>query len=351
MFFFFFFNQEQKLGFKRLTDADLGLGSSHQTHIGLMADVFTFLQDTDVVKSAMLIYGDYCDILDCSFDRIKSLDGTYRSAKIRTGADSNNSIVSKIREFAKQDPYAEWYLVWGGLDSEELVFWLLKKGSEDFKLASRFFPKPKHVYGPDDKGYAEVLNILTRKVNGVSINIQKELETASQIGDVKKKYKRTDVERANIQFKKIGTKGEELIALYLDKQKAARKIRSFIWENQSKESGLPYDFIINDGELYVDVKSTQYDFDQSIYFSDQEIEFASQNNEHYNVYRVYQLLEDKNAAMMKICNRCNPYLLNIDQSIKEFSGKIKEQEALLQTLKLGVLPTKCFTNILSPVKL
>lgn len=32
---FFKLHSEGKIGFKQLTDADLGLGKSHQTHIGL----------------------------------------------------------------------------------------------------------------------------------------------------------------------------------------------------------------------------------------------------------------------------------------------------------------------------
>ena len=97
MFFFFFFNNEKRIGFKKLSAADLGLSNtSHQSHIGLYEGVLNFLENTDVVKSAMLIYGDYCDILDCSFGRIENPNGSYRSPKIRIGNDSDNSIVSKM---------------------------------------------------------------------------------------------------------------------------------------------------------------------------------------------------------------------------------------------------------------
>ena len=59
-FFFFFFNDEKRIGFKKLSRADLGISdSSNQTHIGLYEGVLEFLDDTDVVKSAMLIYDDY----------------------------------------------------------------------------------------------------------------------------------------------------------------------------------------------------------------------------------------------------------------------------------------------------
>ena len=115
MFIFFKFNKEKRLGFKKLTEADLGLSTSHQTHIGLYEGVFTFLQNSDVVKSGILIYNDYCEVLDCSFDRIQNPDGSFRSPKIKIGSDSNNSIVAKIREFAKVSPKSKWYLIWSGL--------------------------------------------------------------------------------------------------------------------------------------------------------------------------------------------------------------------------------------------
>ena len=40
MFFFFFFDIEKRIGLKKLSNADLGLGeTSRQTHIGLYGDV------------------------------------------------------------------------------------------------------------------------------------------------------------------------------------------------------------------------------------------------------------------------------------------------------------------------
>jgi len=107
---FFHTHKESRIGFKKLSAADLGLSAdSHQTHIGLYEDVLTFLDDSDVVKSAMLIYGDWCDILDCNFDRIENPDHTFRSPKIKKG-DVKDSVVVKIREFAATKPTSDWYL-------------------------------------------------------------------------------------------------------------------------------------------------------------------------------------------------------------------------------------------------
>lgn len=343
MFFFFFnFNDEKRLGYKKLSKSDLGLGGSHQTHIGLYEDVFTFLGDTDVVKSAMLVCGKYCEILDCSFDRIENPDGTFRSPKIKVGKDSKNSVVTKIREFAAKSPNSDWYLLWSGLESEELTFWLIKGDSTDYDKVSKILPKVNHVYSEADECYSKALEIFTHKVNEVSTRVKKEIEAASQIGDPKNRYKRSDVERAEKLFKEIGKKGESLVAEYLSKQKSEGKISSFIWENQSKESGLPYDFIINDNS-YVDVKSTSFDFEQYLYYSNQEVDFANKQNDKYCVYRVYDMSE--NEAFMKVCSQCNPYLSTIDEHIAKFVNEVEKQKAMLQTLKLGILPNNCFSEI------
>ena len=341
--FFFFLNDEKRIGFKKLTLADLGLGDSHQTHIGLYGNVCTFLKDTDEVKQAMLIYNDYCDILTCSFDRISTPTGVYRSAKIRTGENKDDSVVGKIREFAKQKPNIDWYLAWSGLESEELVFWLISSDSEDFQLAKTIFPPKVKILDENAPTYNIALDFLLRKVNMVSCDIQKELEIASQIGSKQYDFKPIDLDKAQQQFKQIGKKGEELVAEYLEKQKAKGIIRNFIWCNKSRESGMPYDFLI-DNNHFVDVKSTSYDFNQSIFFSGNEVDFVSQlNNANYSVFRIF----DMNVELhkLRICKECAQYMMSMQSAIKHFESQVLNQNSTLQTVKLGVEPTYCFKDI------
>ncbi|WP_455260452.1 DUF3883 domain-containing protein [Prevotella jejuni] len=349
MFIFFKFNKEKRLGFKKLTEADLGLSTSHQTHIGLYEGVFTFLQNSDVVKSGILIYNDYCEVLDCSFDRIQNPDGSFRSPKIKIGSDSNNSIVAKIREFAKVSPKSQWYLIWSGLESEELTFWLIRSDSEDYNVIREVLPYENRVYGEEDSYYDKAIEILTQKINNVSISVQKGIEVASQIGDKSKLFKKVDIERAEAMFRSVGKRGEELIAEYLEKQKQANNIQSFDWLNKSMESGAPYDFII-DNKNYVDVKSTLYDFNQYIYFSNQEISFASKKDVDYCVFRVYGMKEE-NDIWLKKCYQCNPYISTMNSNITNFMNEVNVQKAMLQSLKLGILPENCFNDIQSAIKL
>jgi len=347
-FFFFFFNDEKRIGFKKLSRADLGISnSSNQTHIGLYEGVLEFLDDTDVVKSAMLIYDDYCDILDCSFDRIKTPEGRYRSPKIRIGSNASSSIVYKIREFAKEDINADWYLAWTGLESKELVFWLIKGGSEDYKIAQNFFPSKKSVLDEYSSTFDIAKDYLLKRINLVSVDVQKDIEVKSQIGDIARQYKPKDIENAERLFKETGKKGEELIAQYLDKEKKDGRIQSYLWANQSRESGLPYDFIIDDKQ-FVDVKSTRFDFEQFLYFSDTEIDFVSTKDSlSYSVYRVFDMNTEEKK--LRICNDCNNYIKNINTPIVNIKKEMKVHRTLLDTLKIGVRPNDCFVSIQNPI--
>lgn len=347
-FFFFFFNNENRIGFKKLTQADLGMSkSSKQTHIGLFGGVLEFLEDTDVVKSAMLIYDNYCDVLDCSFDRIMTSEGQYRSSKIKVGENASNSIVSRIREFAKNAPNVDWYLAWTGLESKELVFWLIKEGSKDYQIAKTFFPKNRSILDESSPVFNIAKDYLLKRINFVSIDVQKDIEVKSQIGDKAHIYKPKDIENAQKLFRETGKDGEELIAQYLEKERKAGRIRSFIWENRSKESGLPYDFIIDD-KKFVDVKSTRFDFEQYIYFSNAEIDFAiTKDSLSYSVYRVFDMNTEEKK--LRICNDCNNYIKNINTPIVNIKKEMKVHRTLLDTLKIGVRPNDCFVSIQNPI--
>lgn len=349
-FFFFFFNDEKRIGFKKLTLPDLGLSeTSHQSHIGLYEGVLDFLDDSDVVKSAMLVYESYCDVLDCFFDRIKNPDGSYRSPKIRIGQDPNNSVVSKIREFASSSPCEDWYLAWTGLESKELVFWLIKSNTNDYAIARGFFQQDNIVLHEDSPTYSEARNYLLKRINLVSINVQKDIEVKSLTGDVKNKYRRKDLENAERQYKQIGMEGESLVAQYLEKEKAAKRIDSFVWKNKSSESGLPFDFIINN-TLFVDVKSTKFDFEQYLFFSNYEIDFAaSKGSDSYAVFRVYDMnLEDRKLI---ICSDCHDYMNSLQTPMAVFKNSITAQHALLQTIKVGIKPSTCFCKFNNPINL
>ena len=73
------------LGYKALTDSDLGRSSSHQTHIGLFDDILTFLPNSIEIPDAMVIYNGNIEFLTANFDRIERANGQFNSPKIKTG--------------------------------------------------------------------------------------------------------------------------------------------------------------------------------------------------------------------------------------------------------------------------
>lgn len=347
---FFFFNIEKRIGFKKLSSADLGTsGTSNQTHIGLYNDVLQFLGN-NVVTTAMLIYGDYCQILDCYFDRIGNPDGTYRSPKIRIGKMNEDSVVSKIREFALTDANVDWYLVWSGLENKDLVFWLINSKSNDFNFIKDLVSSKTHIITDEDKVYANLKNILVNKINQSSVDIQKEIEIISQTGVQNKKYKPFDLEKAKRNMALVGKRGEELVYKYLEQLKNSHKVESFEWMNKSRESGLPYDFIL-DQKRYIDVKSTRFDFSQNIVFSNQEIDFASQQKSDfdYSVYRIFDITEAN--AYLKICTQCMPYMEQLNKNVQTFNKAIIQSKTRLLGLNVAVSPIECFGKILDTIRL
>ena len=70
-------HSENKISYKRLTDADLKRSEkSHQTHIGLSNKSLTFMQDNKTEYSAMVIYEFFCDIVPCEVGKILRKSGT-----------------------------------------------------------------------------------------------------------------------------------------------------------------------------------------------------------------------------------------------------------------------------------
>lgn len=290
-------HKENAFGIKQLTDADLGLGISHQTHIGLYDGVLTDLNDIDEIKESYLLFNDNCWRLDCYFDRIENPDGTFRSPKIRFG--ESNSIVRKIREIAsfRNTPL---YLMWFGLDNGDIVFLLFDHTSRDYNfLSERIGFNDKYQFSKD------IITYVINRFNETNEGILSELEKTSQGIPVKRHYRRIDIERANRLFKETGKYGEELVFKYLEQLKRKDEILRFSWENKSRESGLPYDFRImntDNSETYVDVKTTRFNFDNPMIFSSQEMEFITDKSIQYSVYRAYNIAKD--LPLLKICDNC-----------------------------------------------
>lgn len=343
---FFELHNENKIGYKQLTDADLGRRpTSNQTHIGLFGDVFTFLPNDAEIDDSMVIFDNNVEILSVNFNRIENPDHTFRSPKIRTGGRDTVSVVSFIRDKAKD--YSReivWYLFWFGLESEQPVFFLFNKESETYKdmisIGINLKENAKARLEPTDTTYSAILNYLESIVNKNGKTIAEELEVIAQTNDKStSNYRTYDVDRARQIFSTIGRNGEELINEYFSEQLLKKRITHYEWKNKEKESGLPYDFSVETLEnevLYLDVKTTNYGFEQKMIFSSQKVKFVDGCRNKYYIYRVYT---DNDKKYLKICGNAKDLFSPIHNRTTNFQD-ILDEMAKIESIKMAILPTQ-----------
>lgn len=344
---FFELHNENKIGYKRLSDADLGKGkNSHQTHIGLSEFVLTFLSDRTITEDSIFIYGSKFEYIDAYFDRIETPNGSFRSPKIRIGERGCVSIVSTIREIVNSSQLpTEWYLIWFGLKNEKVVFFLFNNLSIDYQnivsnslIRDKKGAKALDITQPE---FHKLVKYLENKVNENGFEILKELEVTSQIQEWEpnKRFKKYDIDMANQKFKEIGQAGEYLIAKYLENKVLKGELTKYDWHNELGESGLPYDFTIQDNQAntyYLDVKTTGYGFDQKMIFSTQEIDFISNFATNYCIYRVYKTDDEK--YFLRICDDCKDLSKMIWKETEKYSNGLGKIQVELKSAKIAISP-------------
>lgn len=341
---FFKLHNENKIGYKQLTDADLGRKpTSNQTHIGLFDDVFTFLPNEIEINDAMVIFDDSVEFLSANFNRIENPDHSFRSPKIKTGGRDVVSVVTFIRDKAKDCPNdVLWYLFWFGLESEQPVFFLFNKNSKTYddmlSIGVNLKENVKARLEPTDATYSVLLNYLENIVNKSGKAIAEELEVIAQTNDKTiSNYRSYDVDKARQIFLTIGRTGEELINQYFSEQLRKKRIAHYEWKNKDKESGLPYDFSVETLQnevLYLDVKTTNYSFEQKMIFSNQEIKFVDGCTNKYYIYRVYS---HDGKKYLKICDNAKELFSPIYSKTTEFEG-ILDNMAKIESIKMAILP-------------
>ncbi len=345
---FFKLHKEGKIGYKQLTDADLGRTDGHTTHIGLFGSVLTFLPDNNYDDEALFLYNKTNQNVPYYFDRIVRQNGDINSPKIKKGGKNVVSVTTLTQDIANETiDDKRWFLLWFGLESEKVVFYLFSSNSEDYNKLSKIIDlqtnlvKKQVNYG--DANYNSLLTTLENYVNANTSEILQELEVQSQIGNTIseiKKYKPIDILNANKRFQETGKKGEELIAEYFEILKTKNQIFAYNWYNQSMETGLPYDFHLqmNDqNTIFIDVKSTSFKFEQPMIFSNQEINFIN-STPNYNIYRVYDLSEEIALTKLKICRNSKDLASQINPHFDTLNKSLETQSVRLQTAKMIIKP-------------
>ncbi len=341
---FFKLHKEGKIGYKQLTEADLGRGKGNTTHIGLFGNVLTFLpNETFEDEEALFIYNGQTQVIPYYFKRISRKNGDINSPRIKTGGKNVVSVKTLIQDNSKEEYDKKWYLIWFGLESKKVVFYLFHNKSKEFNELSQYLnldkPLAKEQINFGDTNYNKLLKFLEISVNENTIEIIKELEVASQVGSVQKKYNSFDLKKANELFKKTGELGEQLVANYLDYLQHTKQIFNFTWCNKNGESGRPYDFTIQDNRqniIHIDAKSTSYQFEQPMIFSSQEIEFIK-DIPNYNIYRVFDIGSEH--PKLKICEQSKNLANQIIPHIRDFKSNLLVQDIQLKTAKMAIKPT------------
>lgn len=126
-------NSENRISIKRLTDADLKRSnSSRQTHIGLSEKSLTFVGDRKGVRNVILIHKNSWFAETCDIGKITRKNGRHVAPKISMGGKNTENLVSRIRRIASKNRHTH-YLIWFASDTNTPVFWLIRKGSSDYK--------------------------------------------------------------------------------------------------------------------------------------------------------------------------------------------------------------------------
>lgn len=341
-----------KIGYKKLTLADLGLGkSSHQTHIGLHESSVDYLRSFERQYLSTFIYEEsYKDML-CLLDVIERNDGTIEAPYIRSGemkeltfaGQMYQSVVKGIRSIVKNEIARNWYLFWFGLANDDLVFFLVNDNSGDFKRITSILGslKAHGVIEHHHSNYSQIIYFLEEKINTVKRSYLEKLEIYAQSGEFPitlPLLSSFDLERANAIIKAIGRKGEELISDYLDRLLLQNKIQSFEWKNKSRESGLPFDFEVSNpsrGLIYIDVKSTSYSFKQEMIFSNHEIKFMSQQPQ-YQIFRVFNI--NKNPAELRICSDSALFAKKLGITIDDVEQSFRRHNSKVRSINIGASP-------------
>lgn len=109
--------------------------------------------------------------------------------------------------------------------------------------------------------------------------------------------------------KEIGDWGERLVNNYLSQmQQADKSIQYVIWSKETGNEGNPYDFevIFQSPEgrksIFIEVKTTLSSDKGTFEISAQELRFALDHKESFEIYRVYSAGNKEQIRLMRITN-------------------------------------------------
>ena len=326
------------ISLKKISDADFGIAKGHQTHIGLFEKTFRHInfdnnellinyseseREKQYSLVSQLVYQNRSFETLSLLAYINNGAGEFRSPRIRSGFPNelnllNNNFIStynKIKEIASEDFSKDWFIAIIALETNEIAFLLFNEDSDDYIAIENIIGEicsydhygnwRKHI-NQENPIYNQFIQFLNTQIELSNIEYYEELEIASQTGEeivTKRVIPRVrDIEKANKLFRDTGLKGEELLYKYFELQKNNSIIKDFKWMNQSKETGMPYDFEItnlDNSVVFSDAKSTSYKFELPIFLSSGELNFINDNKDKYLIHRLYSINEE---PKLRVCD-------------------------------------------------
>lgn len=354
-------HEEGAIAWKWLTAADLGRGSSNQTHVGLRKDVLKFLPiGKDVTEYDSLLLCEEADgritrqSRKLRINQIQRQDGSLECPKSNSGTDGH-SITAGIRGFvSKGEANLDWYLVWFGIKDGTPVFFLWSSKSTTYAhLSALGVPlhvgkKPAGTLDKGDTSYQDVADYVIQILG----RLQPGTGTAAPDHNNITPANKYNLPLVSELQAKIGRSGEVLIDRYLRSLRETGHIGEYGWANRETELGAPYDFWYKntqEGVVHLDVKTTGSDFDEPIYFSDAEVRFAFDQKQQYRVFRVYRHL---NEPALRICSDMTPAVSRLAAESQNFRNRVYSSRAgYVESVKFAVLPDSPLLTFGSAVSL
>ena len=141
---------------------------------------------------------------------------------------------------------------------------------------------------------------------------------------------------------------------FLVKEQYNRIVTEFEWVNKSSEKGRPYDFWIRYStgqEQWMDVKTTDHEFEQMVIVSKNEINFITEKtNPEYAIFRVYS--KQETSAKMKICSHCLKYIQKLQRDINYMTASMSDYRASIVNYKIAFEPgIQSFNQISEEIRL
>ena len=268
---------------------------------------------------------------------------------------SPNNVVNKIRSFAKESVNKDFYLIWFGLDSLTPVFWLIEENSYDYSLLNNYcdFGHLKDrtivILERNNLVFPNVLKFIQSRIENVTLKLQKDLEFSVETDTEDPKFRDADVKKARKYIYELGKQGESLIDEYLNRQKTEKIVSHYEWMNKSGEQGKPFDFYIqysNGLEQWIDVKTTEHEFEQAVIVSKNEIRFITEKEaSKYAIFRVYYLKELQ--AKLKVCSECLKYVKKLYRDIDYMTQSMSDYKASMINYKIAFEPGPVSFNSIS----